>query len=235
MDINIITWQEELRKVANEEKAVVLRRFFKTGKGEYGEGDVFIGITVPQNREIAKNKFSLPYSCFETMLKSEIHEFRFSALLALVTKFKKVKDKRKEILDFYMSHTSACNNWDLVDLSAPYILGEYLLTNPNSALLDSLSRSTNMWEQRIAIVCTLTLIRQGLFDDSLRLAERYLTHTHPLIHKATGWILREIGKKNITTLRSFLDKFASKMPRTALRYAIEKMDAEERTHYLYMK
>ena len=169
------------------------------------------------------------------MLKSEIHEFRFSALLALVTKFKKIKDKRKEILDFYMSHTSACNNWDLVDLSAPYILGEYLLTNPNSALLDSLSRSTNMWEQRIAIVCTLTLIRRGLFDDSLRLAERYLTHTHPLIHKATGWILREIGKKNITTLRSFLDKLASKMPRTALRYAIEKMDAEERTHYLHMK
>lgn len=228
-------WQNELKKIANEEKAVILRRFFKTGKGEYGEGDVFIGITVPQNREIAKTKFSLPYSAFDTMLESDIHEFRLSALLALVIKFKKQKDKRKEIVDFYLNRTKACNNWDLVDLSAPYILGEYLLTNPNPALLDSLSRSSNMWEQRIAIVCTLTLIRHGMFEDTLRLAERYLPHSHPLIHKATGWMLREIGKKNIDVLRSFLDKFTTQMPRTALRYAIEKMDSVERTHYMNVK
>ena len=133
------------------------------------------------------------------------------------------------------NRTKACNNWDLVDLSAPYILGEYLMTNPNPALLDSLSRSSNMWEQRIAIVCTLTLIRHGMFIDTLRLAERYLPHSHPLIHKATGWMLREIGKKNIDVLRSFLDKFTPQMPRTALRYAIEKMDSVERTHYMNVK
>lgn len=235
MEHNAEIWQNELRKIANEEKAVILRRFFKTGKGEYGEGDIFIGITVPQNREIAKTKFSLPYSAFDTMLESDIHEFRLSALLALVIKFKKQKDKRKEIVDFYLKNTHACNNWDLVDLSAPYILGEYLLTNPNHALLDSLSRSSNMWEQRIAIVCTLTLIRHGMFEDTLRLAERYLPHSHPLIHKATGWMLREIGKKNIDVLRSFLDKFTPQMPRTALRYAIEKMDSVERTHYMNVK
>ena len=235
MEHNAEIWQNELKKIANEEKAVILRRFFKTGKGEYGEGDVFIGITVPQNREIAKTKFSLPYSAFDTMLESDIHEFRLSALLALVIKFKKQKDKRKEIVDFYLENTHACNNWDLVDLSAPYILGEYLLTNPNPALLDSLSLSSNMWEQRIAIVCTLTLIRHGMFEDTLRLAERYLPHPHPLIHKATGWMLREIGKKNIDVLRSFLDKFTPQMPRTALRYAIEKMDSVERTHYMNVK
>lgn len=235
MEHNAEIWQNELKKIANEEKAVILRRFFKTGKGDYGEGDVFIGITVPQNREIAKTKFSLPNSAFDTMLESDIHEFRLSALLALVIKFKKQKDKRKEIVDFYLKNTHACNNWDLVDLSAPYILGEYLLTNPNPALLDSLSRSSNMWEQRIAIVCTLTLIRHGMFEDTLRLAERYLPHSHPLIHKATGWMLREIGKKNIDVLRSFLDKFTTQMPRTALRYAIEKMDSVERTHYMNVK
>ncbi len=227
-------WQAELEASANPEKIKIFSSFFKTGKGEYGEGDKFIGLSVPANRKIAIQYYNLPFAEFVIMLHHPIHEFRLSALLALVHRYKKtkIKEEQKAIVDFYIDNSSCCNNWDLVDLSAPYILGDYLLKYPDSNLLDRLSHSNNLWQQRIAIVSTLTLIRHNRFDDALRLCKRYLTHPHQLIHKATGWILREIGKRDISTLIAFLDIYAPTMPRTALRYAIEKLDTPTRQYYM---
>ena len=229
-------WKNELMDLADSEKAKVLSSFFKTGKGEYGEGDVFIGITVPKNRNVAKKYIDSTFEDIKSLLHSPIHELRLSALISLVLKFKKFKDDniRKSIVDFYLANTAYVNNWDLVDLSCPYILGEYLLHHPHDILF-KLSKSKNMWEQRIALVSTLTLIRNGFFDTTISLAQEYLTHPHNLIHKATGWMLREVGKKDIEVLRSFLNTHTSKMPRTALRYAIEKFSAEERKSYLSIK
>lgn len=229
-------WQNELRKASRPEKIKILSSFFKTGIGEYGEGDVFIGITVPDNRAIAKKYSNQPFDIIERMLTHEIHEFRLSGFLALVERFKKAKsvEARREIVNFYVSHGTNANNWDLVDLTAPYILGAFHLEHPDCALLDNLSYSDNLWLQRIAIVSTLMQIRGNRFDDTLRLAKRYQTHPHPLIHKATGWMLRETGKRNETILLEFLDEFAPTMPRTALRYAIEKLPDETRRHYMSM-
>ena len=229
-------WQDELRSIANLEKVKILSSFFKTGKGQYGEGDIFIGITVPQNREIAKKHILAPFSVLSEMISSPIHEFRLSALIALVLRFKRNKDdaSRSKIVDFYLSHTQHINNWDLVDLSCPYILGEWTLTHDDKVLL-SLSTSDNMWEQRIAIVSTLMHIRNHKFDTAITLAENLLSHSHDLMHKATGWMLREVGKRDITTLRNFLNTHAHLMPRTAIRYAIEKLSNEERRHYLSIK
>lgn len=229
-------WKNELTSLANPEKAKILSGFFKTGKGEYGEGDIFIGITVPQNREVAKKYFDAPFDVIAELLHSPIHELRISALFALVLKFKKHKDDdtRKQIFYFYLANTAYINNWDLVDLSCEYILGEFLLDRPHNILF-TLSESENMWEQRIAIVTTLTFIRKGKFETTLALAEKFLTHPHDLMHKATGWMLREIGKKDADVLRSFLDSHAHLMPRTALRYAIEKFPPEERSRYLSIK
>lgn len=230
-------WQEELLKVANPEKIKIFMSFFKTGKGEYGEGDKFIGLSVPENRNIAKKYHTLDFELIEQMLQHEIHEFRLSGLLALVEKFKKNKDAKvqKCIVDFYVARGTCANNWDLVDLSAPYILGTYLLSHPNSKLLDELSISGNLWLQRIAIVSTLTLVRKNKFDDTLRLAHRYLSHPHPLIHKATGWLLREIGKKDESVLLDFLNKYATQMPRTTLRYAIERLNPDMRQSIMQRK
>lgn len=220
--------------MANEKKIKILSSFFKTGKGEYGEGDVFIGIKVPDNRAVAKKFFDAPYDVIELMLRSEIHEHRLSALLALAERYRKTKDdeSRREILDFYLSHTDRINNWDLVDLSAPQIVGEHQLRHPDPELLDRLSMSGHIWTQRIAIVATYTLIKHRQLDDTYRLAERYLSHSHPLIHKATGWMLREAGKRDEERLRRFLDRYATTMPRTALRYAIERLSPELRAHYM---
>ena len=226
-------WQSELRAVAQPEKIKILSSFFKTGKGEYGEGDKFVGVTVPENRKIAIRYFDAPFSDIEKMLRHEIHEFRLSALLALVAKYKKSKtlEARQAIVDFYVTRGTLANNWDLVDLSAPYILGAFFIDNPNYALLDRLSHSDNLWLQRIAIVSTLALIRVNRFDDTLRLSKRYLSHPHPLIHKATGWMLREVGKRDEIVLRRFLEDNAHAMPRTALSYAIERLSPADRTHY----
>ncbi|MBQ4344988.1 MAG: DNA alkylation repair protein [Muribaculaceae bacterium] len=226
-------WQAQLRAVAKPEKIKILSSFFKTGKGEYGEGDQFIGLTVPENRKIAIQYHEAPFSEIEKMLRHEIHEFRLSGFLALVAKFKKCKcdNLRQAIVDFYVTRGTMANNWDLVDLSAPYILGVHLINSPNPTLLDRLSHSDNLWLQRIAIVATLSLIRANRFDDTLRLAERYLSHPHPLIHKATGWMLREIGKRDEATLRDFLETNAHTMPRTALSYAIERLSATDKAYY----
>ena len=229
-------WKQQLKNLANPEKAKILARFFKTGKGQYGEGDIFLGVTVPQNREVAKKYFDAPLDEFVPLLHSEIHEFRLSALIALVLCYKKFKDeaRRKDIVDFYLANTAYINNWDLVDLSCTYILGDYLKSRPHDILFE-LSNSSNMWEQRIAIVSTLAFVRNSDFATAISLAEKHLNHPHNLIHKATGWVLREIGKKDITTLRAFLDAHAPQMPRTALRYAIEKLPQDERKKYLMMK
>lgn len=230
------TWQNELYAIANPNKVKILSSFFKTGKNQYGEGDIFIGLTVPQNRNVAKKYINASFADISTMLSSQIHEFRLSALIALVLRFKKNKDdvSRLEIINFYLSHSRFINNWDLVDLSCPYILGEWLLTHSHDILF-TLVKSTNMWEQRIAIVSTLTLIRNLRFDTTLALSKMLLTHPHDLIHKATGWMLREVGKRDVSILHKFLDTYAQFMPRTALRYAIEKLPDQERKHYLAIK
>ncbi len=225
-------WKSEINNAGSTEKAKILSRFFKTGKGEYGEGDIFVGVTVPANREIAKKHFEADFPTIKSMLDSTIHEHRLSGLLALVQKYKKKKTERAEIVKFYLTLTDRINNWDLVDLSAPYILGDYLNENYDETIIKKLSNSPSIWERRIAIVSTLMMIRKNNIRLALELSEKYLTDTHPLIHKATGWVLREVGKKNQQVLIDFLDKNTSIMPRTALRYAIERLDKETRTHYL---
>lgn len=230
-------WQEELLNAANPEKIKIFMSFFKTGKGEYGEGDKFIGLSVPENRKIAKKYFNYDLSTIDSMLTNEIHEFRLSGFLALVEKYNKSKndEEQHKIVDFYVARGTYANNWDLVDLSAPYILGKYMLNHPNPTLLDSLSKSNNLWLQRIAIVSTLMLIRNNKFDDTIRLAKQYLSHNHQLIHKVTGWMLREIGKRNENILIDFIDKFVLEMPRTTLRYAIERLNPELRHSIMQQK
>lgn len=232
------TWKEQLANVARPQKVQTLSSFFKTAPGEYGEGDKFIGVMVPDNRATARLFADAPAQAFIQMLHSPVHEHRLSALLALVARYKKAKSTtdKDNIATFYIDHCSAAaNNWDLVDLSAPYILGDYLLRNPSPTLLDRLSRSSNLWQQRIAIVATLTPIRHGNPDLTLPIAERYISHNHPLIHKATGWMLREIGKHcSLDTLFCFLDKNAPAMPRVMLSYAVERLDPLLKSKYRSM-
>ncbi len=222
----------DLRAVADIEKAAFFPRFFKTGKGEYGEGDVFIGVTVPNIRKVVSKHVSLSLNDIDLLVRNEIHEVRLAALLILVSQYDKANmQQKKEIVDFYLAHTKQVNNWDLVDASCYKILGTYLLDHDRS-ILYSLARSPYLWERRIAIVSTLAFIRKGQFEDTMRICELLLNDDHDLIHKAVGWMLREMGKKDEATLCMFLDKHASKMPRTALRYAIEKLTKKEQQNYL---
>lgn len=232
-------WKQDLQKVARDEKVKILSSFFKTGKGEYGEGDIFIGVVVPDNRKVARRYFEAPMDTIKEMLHSPIHEHRLSALLALVEAFKKSKrneKRQREILDTYLSNLTCANNWDLIDLSAPYILGEWLSAHDDEHLITRLSNSSNLWEQRAAIVATLMLIRHDRYDLTFMLAEKYLNHPHQLIHKATGWMLREAGKRGCHDgLISFLDRHSAAMPRTMLRYAIERLTPEQRKHYMSIR
>lgn len=224
--------EKDLKALSNPERAKMSAGYFKTGKGEYGEGDVFLGLTVPQQRVIAKKYAHADLSTIDTLMKSNIHEHRFTALEILVMKFETAGEaERKEILDFYLKHTASVNNWDLVDTSAPYIVGEYLLDN-DRAILHKLAKSKNIWERRIAIVATFAFIRNNDFKDTLKLSEILLTDSHDLIHKAVGWALREVGKKNQTEEENFLRKFYKQMPRTMLRYAIERFDAKKKIFYM---
>lgn len=227
--------REELASYSDAEKRDILPRFFKTGPGEYGEGDCFLGVSVPNTRLVAKRYKTAGLEVTASLLQSSWHECRLCALLMLVERFKKTNDaERQAIYQFYLSQTPRINNWDLVDLSAPYIVGEYMLTHDREDLY-RLANSTCLWEQRIAIVATLTLIRHGDFTDILTLAERLLTHRHDLIQKAIGWMLREMGKRDKELLVQFLEKFGLSMPRTMLRYAIEKFPEEERQYFLKRK
>lgn len=227
-------WQEALRQVSRQEKVAVLSSFFKTGRGQYGEGDVFIGVTVPDNRRISRTYHHLPLEAIDGMLRSEIHEFRLGAMLALVEKYRRATDQsmRRAIVDFYLDHADYANNWDLVDLSAPKILGEYLVANPSPTLLTELVESGHLWRQRIAVVSTYTLIHHDDLSATFDLSTRLLTHPHDLIHKATGWMLREAGKRNTAALTDYLDRHAAEMPRTMLRYAIERLDPATRRRYM---
>jgi 3-methyladenine DNA glycosylase AlkD len=207
--------------------------YFKTGEGQYGERDKFLGLRNAQMREIAKHSYTASFEELGKLLKDSYHEVRQTALFALVRKYEKASEKeRKKIADFYLKNTKYINNWDLVDLSAYKILGYYLLNHKNKNVLLKLARSKNMWEQRIAIISTFAFIKKGEIKWSLKLAKMFLDHKHDLIHKASGWMLREVGKKDMKALRKFLDANLSKMPRTMLRYAIEKFPENIRKEYL---
>lgn len=224
--------QIELTTYSTPEKKEFLPYFFKTGKGQYGEGDKFLGVVVPDTRSVAKKNKELPFSEIENLLNNEYHECRLCALLILIEQFKKAtEENRKKIFDFYLAHTNRINNWDLVDLSAKDIVGEYLIDKDRSVLYD-LVKSELLWDQRIAIVSTYAFIRRGDLYDTFLLSEKLLDHKHDLMHKATGWMLREMGKKDLNMLRAFLDNHHKQMPRTMLRYSIEKMDKSERAHYM---
>lgn len=224
--------EKELLKLKNPEKARNLARFFKTGKGEYGEGDIFWGLKVPDQRKTAKKYSHLTLKEIQKLLLSKIHEHRLTALFILVIKYQKAdKAGKKEIASFYLKNTKKINNWDLVDLSAPKILGDYLLEKNKSILYKS-AKSKNLWERRIAVMATFTFIRNNRFKKALEIAETLLQDEHDLIHKAVGWMLREIGKRDQKVEEKFLKKHFKKMPRTMLRYAIERFDEKKRKFYL---
>ena len=224
--------QKELETYVDPVKREYLTGFFKTGKGQYGEGDKFLGVVVPNTRIVAKRHKDIPFEVMAELLQSEWHECRLCALLMMVERFKKSDEKEREaIYRFYLSQTERINNWDLVDLSAPYIVGEYLRDKSRDDLY-RLAESNLLWEQRIAVVATVTLIRNNDFTDILRLAELLLQHKHDLMQKAIGWMLREMGKKDRDLLLRFLDKYRMVMPRTMLRYSIEKLTEAERKYYM---
>ena len=228
---------KELNNLKNPDKAKILSRFFKTWKWEYGEWDKFLWIPVPDERTIAKKYFKkCNLDNIEKLLKSEYHEVRLTALLILCYKYefvtnKKLYDEQKKIVDFYLSHLEYCNNWDLVDLVCYKILWNYLL-DKDRQILCKLANDKNMRKQRVAIVSTMIFVKKWEVDDTLKISEMLLNHKHDLIHKAVWWLLREVWKKDERVLKDFLDKYSSKMPRTMLRYAIEKLDENERKYYL---
>jgi len=266
MSYSIIT--KDLHHLSNPEKARILSGFFKTGKGQYGEGDIFLGIPVPQSREIAKRYIEADVKTIQELLESKIHEHRLVALLILVEKFKKANEKnRKLIVNFYLKNTNFINNWDLVDLSADKILGEYLLgrsfASPRSSekprfseipksfgfrefqkaalfenfdkeksLLYKLAKSRNLWEKRMAIISTFAFIKRNRFKETFKITKLLLEEKHDLIHKACGWMLREVGKRNQKEAERFLQKYHKKMPRTMLRYAIERFDEKKKEFYM---
>lgn len=226
-----------LHAMADPVRAVGSKRFFKTGPGEYGEGDQFLGISVPQVRSWVPRTDALDEPGVLSLLHSAWHEERLLALFILIRRFKQMKRNeagQKHLVDLYLSNTRWINNWDLVDTSAPHILGTWLLQRDRS-VLKRLAASSNLWEQRIAVLTTQAFIRENDFADTLRLCKLFLPHPHDLMHKACGWMLREIGKRELSLLRQFLDAHAPRMPRTMLRYAIEKLSEKERRHYLSLE
>ncbi len=265
--MNVFELKKDLEKIKDPKRAKVSQRFFKTGKGEYGEGDVFLGITVPQSRKIAIRFKNLEFSKITQLLKSKIHEERLIGLLILVYNFNTGDKKvRKKVFDFYLKNIKYVNNWDLVDLSADKIVGGYLfgrrgpaasfppasapsifsgkpsadsvraVGSPSSVvtppILVKLSNSKNIWERRIAMVATYYFIKNNKFEEALRIAEILLQDKHDLIQKAVGWMLREVGKKDLDTEIKFLNKYYKKMPRTMLRYALERFPEKLRLNFL---
>lgn len=222
---------QELLNLKDEEQAKHLMQFFKTGKGQYGEGDKFLGIRVPQTRNIVKKYYNnINFDQIQEMLDSPYHEIRLCALLIMVSLYKKNNDER--IVKLYIKNVNNINNWDLVDLTAPKIIGTYYLKTHDRTIIDNLADSGHLWSERIAVVSQWSVVKNGEFDLLLELCEKFLTHKHDLMHKATGWILREAGKKDEKVLLGFLDKHAKVMPRTMLRYSIEKLTPEQRKFYM---
>ena len=223
---------KDLQKLKSPKKAKIYARFFKTGKGQYGEGDIFLGIIVPKTREISKKYTNLNFVDIEKLLLSKVHEGRLCALLILVEKYKKSDLQNKRyIVDFYLKNAKNINNWDLVDLTADKILGDYLIDKDKS-ILYKLAKSENLWERRIAIISTFAFIKNNQFNDTIKIAEILLNDKHDLIQKAVGWMLREVGKRDEKELLKFLDKHYKIMPRTMLRYAIERLEKEKKEIYM---
>jgi 3-methyladenine DNA glycosylase AlkD len=224
--------RKELKKYASKENAAVLQRFFKTGPGEYGDGDVFIGVKVPPIRKTAEKFLTLSIPQLKKVIKSPIHEERLLALIIITKKFGKADDEgKKDIVEFYLQNRKYINNWDLVDLSAPYILGPWYYDKDRSILYD-LVNIGDMWEKRIAVLASFYFIKQNDYNTSLDLITLLLNDGRDLINKACGWMLREIGKRDLKTEEIFLKKHYKTMPRTMLRYAIEKFPEEKRQAYL---
>ncbi len=243
--VDVISYMESLH---NEQQRNVLMKFFKTGPGEYGEGDEFLGLKVPQTREVVRHAADLPLTEIPDLLMSRWHEVRLCGFLLLVSRFGKLSTKRltedeqavrkrDDLVRIYLDYADRANNWDLVDLSAPKIIGHWLLlpsyVTDKTAVIDSLAFSQNLWHQRISMVCTWKTTQAGDPTWCLRYAEIHLRHTHDLMQKATGWMLRELGKRiSMDMLRDFLTQHVHEMPRTTLRYAIEKMSPEERLYWM---
>ncbi len=224
--------QKRLRQFASKEKAQVLQGFFKTGPGEYGEGDIFLGVVVPDARKVAKEFQRTSLSEIITLLKSTIHEERLLALFMLVSAYTRGDDDlKKKIYSLYLKNTKYINNWDLVDLSAPNIVGAYLLDKSRMPLY-AFARSKDLWKRRIAILATFQFIKHNDFDDTFGIAKILLTDDHDLLHKAVGWMLREVGKRSLPAEERFLKRHYKKMPRTMLRYSIERFPEGIRRKYL---
>jgi 3-methyladenine DNA glycosylase AlkD len=230
--------RQALEELENGYQADQLGWFFKTGPGEYGEGDKFLGLKVPQTREVSKRFQGLTHDQIQILVDDEFHEVRQLGLFILVLQFKKAKtlDARKEIFDFYMeiAKQGRVNNWDLVDATAPY-LGAYLVETNNTELLGELADSEDLWLNRISVIFTFAFLKAGIIEPTLWMAEYHLNHKHDLMHKASGWMLRELGKVHHKALVSFLELHATQMPRTMLRYAIEKFPEGQRKAWLLRK
>ncbi len=225
----------KMKVVGTEEQATHLMRFFKTGKGDYGEGDMFLGLKVPQTRELVKDyQKAADLEDIDVLVHSQWHEARLAGFLMLIGLYKKAKDRRL-LIDYYLSVLDCGNNWDLVDVIAPKLLGDWLVRHPEERglLYELAAMDGQLWHQRVAVVSCWPIIRSGSFDDTLKLAEKLLNHPHDLIHKATGWMLREVGKRGgLNHLLEFLDRHAHTMPRTMLRYAIEQLPIDQRQYYM---
>jgi 3-methyladenine DNA glycosylase AlkD len=230
--MSLLSIQKELRAHQNPEKMAIFQRFFKTGPGEYAEGDQFLGLTVPETRKIAHQHTTLPLEGLGGLLRSPFHEERLAALFILRKKHAKGSlQEKKTYTNFYLAHTAHINNWDLVDTSAEYLVGPTL----QKPLMNRLLASKNLWERRIAIIATFHWIKQNEFEWTLLAAKKLLTDPHDLLHKAVGWMLREVGKRDRAVERAFLEKNAHEMPRTMLRYALEHFPENERKYYMALK
>ena len=227
--------KKELARLADKKQAKILQGFFKTAPGQYGAGDIFLGIKVPVQRQVAKSCLTLTLAEIQQLLNSKIHEHRLVALFILISQYQTAdRQTRTKIFNFYLKTTRRINNWDLVDLSAPNIVGDYLLNRPRQVLYQ-LARSSSLWERRIAVLATYRFIKNNDFKDILKISAELLNDKHDLIHKAVGWMLREVGKKNQAVEEKFLKQYAAVMPRTMLRYAIEKFTPQRRSRYLARK
>jgi len=221
-----------LEKASRPDKVAILQRFFKTGRGQYGEGDIFIGVTNPNMRRIAKEFKDLTFTETQKLVDSPIHEIRLTGFFIVCIQYNKAKEEnaKQDIINFYLKNVSRLNNWDLIDVTT-YILGDFLHERPKD-LLYAFAKSGDFWKQRISIMATFPFIRAGKFETTLAIAEVLLHHEHDLIHKAVGWMLREIGKRDLSVEEGFLNKHYKTMPRTMLRYSIEKFSPERRAFYM---
>ena len=228
---------KELKKYSNKKKSLVLMRFFKTGKGEYGEGDKFMGVIVPEQRKIAKKYQDLNFSEIKKLLSNPFHEVRLTGLFILVYKYEKGdKTERKKIYNFYIKNIKAVNNWDLVDATTPNIIGRYLWESKSSRqIIYKMANSKNLWERRIAILATYYFIKNKYFKDTVEIARSLLKDEEDLIHKAVGWMLREVGRRDEKILIDFLDQYVLVMSRTTLRYSLEKLSEKQREYYINLK